>query len=176
MELVRNRGFTFTTGAGKESRLRRLKNGFPQGSILAPLLFNIYTYDLPVKVGRKFAYADNLAILHYASNWQALESTLTTDIATLSSNLYKQKLKLCTTKTWSAAFHLYNRKERLELDMFVNGRAPPLCAEPIYLDIKQDRAITFCQHLESLLKKLISRVGPLKQLAKSSWGVDARRC
>ena len=58
MELVRNRSFTLTTGDSKQSRLRRLKNGVPQGSVLAPLLFNIYTYDLPSMISRKFAYAD----------------------------------------------------------------------------------------------------------------------
>ena len=46
MELVRNRSFTLTTGDSKQSRLRRLKNGVSQGSVLVPLLFNIYAYDL----------------------------------------------------------------------------------------------------------------------------------
>ena len=45
MELVRNRSFTLTTGDSKPSRFRRLKNVPPQGSVLAPLLFNIYRYD-----------------------------------------------------------------------------------------------------------------------------------
>ena len=62
MELVRNRSFTLTTGDSKQSRLRRLKNGVPQGSVLAPLLFNIYTYDLPSMISRKFAYAHDLAL------------------------------------------------------------------------------------------------------------------
>ena len=35
MELIRNRSFTLTTGDSKRSRLRRLKNGVPQGSVLA---------------------------------------------------------------------------------------------------------------------------------------------
>ena len=33
MELVRNRSFTLTTGDSKQSRLHRLKNGVPQGSL-----------------------------------------------------------------------------------------------------------------------------------------------
>ena len=73
MELVRNRSFTLTTSDSKQSRLRRLKNGVPQGSVLAPLLFNIYTYDLPSMISRKFAYADDLALLHSSGNWKDLE-------------------------------------------------------------------------------------------------------
>jgi len=64
MEMVGNRSFTLTTGNGKRSRLRRLKNGLPRGFVLAPLLFNIYTYDLPTTVSRKYAYAVDLANMH----------------------------------------------------------------------------------------------------------------
>ena len=60
IELVRNRSFTLTISDSKPSKLRRLKNGLPQGSVLAPLLFNIYIYDLP---SQKYAYADDLAIV-----------------------------------------------------------------------------------------------------------------
>ena len=56
MEFVRNQSFTLTTDDSKQSRLRCLKNGVPQGSVLTPLLFNIYTYDLPSMISRKFAY------------------------------------------------------------------------------------------------------------------------
>ena len=36
MEMVSNRSFTLTAGNSKRSRLWRLKNGVPQGSVLAP--------------------------------------------------------------------------------------------------------------------------------------------
>ena len=39
MELVRNRSFTLTIDDSKPSRLRRLQNGLPQGSVLASLFF-----------------------------------------------------------------------------------------------------------------------------------------
>ena len=71
--LVRNQSFTLTTGDSKQNRLCRLKNGVPQGLVLATLLFNIYTYDLPSMTSRKFVYADDLALLHSSGNWKDLE-------------------------------------------------------------------------------------------------------
>jgi len=41
VEMVGNRNFTLVNGNGQRSRLRCLKNGIPQGSVLATLLFNI---------------------------------------------------------------------------------------------------------------------------------------
>ena len=80
MELVRNRSFTLTTGDSKRSRLRRLKNGVPQRSVLALLLFNIYVYDLPSTVSRRYAYADNLALLYSSDDWKDLEGVLSQDM------------------------------------------------------------------------------------------------
>ena len=72
IELVRNQSFTLTISDSKQSRLRCLKNGVPQGSVLASLLFNIYTYDLFSMIFRKFAYANDLALLHSFVNWKNL--------------------------------------------------------------------------------------------------------
>ena len=47
-----------------------------QGSVLAPLLFNIYTSDLPITVSRKYAYADDLAIAHADGDRQAVAGVL----------------------------------------------------------------------------------------------------
>ena len=70
MELVRNRSLSLATGGSKQTRLHCMKNGVPQESVLALLLFNIYTYGLPSMIFKKFAYADNLALLHSSGNWK----------------------------------------------------------------------------------------------------------
>ena len=93
-------------------------------------------------------------------------------MATLSSYLQKWKLKLSTAKKVSAAFHLNNREAQRELNIIVEGRALPFCAEPTYLGVKLDRALTFRIHLESLRKKLTARVGLMRRLAGSSWGAS----
>ena len=125
MEFVRNRSFTLSTGESKQSRLCCLKNGVFQGSVLAPLQFNIYTYDLPSMISRKFAYADDLALLHSSGNWKDLEGTLSQDMSTLSAYLQTSRLKLSHTKTVMAAFHLNNREAKRELNVYNNGRLLP---------------------------------------------------
>jgi len=109
MEQVGNRSFTLTTGNGKRNRLGRLKDSVPQGSVLAPLLFNIYISNLPTIVSRKFAYADGLAIMHADGDWQAVEGVLSKDMATIGEYLQTWKLRLNITKVVSAAFHLDNK-------------------------------------------------------------------
>jgi len=132
MEMVSNRSFTLTNGNGKRSRLRRLKNVVPQGSVLAPLLFNIYISDLPTTVSRKYAYADDLAMMHAGGDWQAVEGAMSKDMATVGEYLQTWKLKLSTTKTVLAAFHLYNKEAKRELKVKYNNETLPFCYEPKY--------------------------------------------
>ena len=109
MELVQNRRFTLTTCDSKRNRLCRLKNYVPQGSVLALLLFNIYTYDLPSTIFRKFAYADDLALLHSSGNWKDSEGALSQDTTTLSTYYRRQS---CLCLAWSGCFPKRRRRRR----------------------------------------------------------------
>ena len=143
MEMVSNRSLTLTTGNRKRSRLRRLKNGVPQGSVLAPFLFNIYITDLPTTISRKYAYADDLAIMHADGDWQAVEGVLMKDMATVGGYLQTWKLKLSTTKTVSTAFHLNNKEAKREPKVKYNNETLPFCSQPKYLGVTLDRSLTY---------------------------------
>ena len=162
MELVRNQSFTLTTGDSKQSKLCCLKNDVPQGSVLAPLLFNIYMCDLPSMISRKFAYAEDLALLHSSENWKDLEGTLSQDMSTLSAYLQTWRLKLSHTKTVMAAFHLNNQEAKRELKVYNNGRLLLFCPTPTYLGVKLDRSLTCRHHLVALHKKLSLHVTLLR--------------
>ena len=174
MELVLNRSFTLTTGDSKQSRLCCPKNSSPQRSVLAPLLFNIYMYNLPSMVSRKFAYADDLALLHSSGNWKDLEGTLSQDMSTFSAYLQTWRLKLSHTKTVMAAFHLNNREAKCELKVYNNNRLLLFCPTPTYLGVKLDRLLASHYHLVALRKKISLRVKLLRQLVGSGWGAGAK--
>ena len=174
MAMGSNRSFTLTTGNRKRSRLRRLKNGIPQGSLLAPLLFNIYISDVPTTVSRKDAYADNLAIMHADGDGQAVEGVLSKDMATIDEYLQTWKLKLSTTKTVSAAFHLNNKEAKRELKVNFNNGNLRFCSEPKYLEVTLDRTLTYRRHLESNFAESWHHAShSLRWLAGSGWSAGA---
>ena len=51
-------------------------NGLPQGSVLALLLFNIYTNDQPKSEGTRFFYADDLAVAAQDDEFSVVEERL----------------------------------------------------------------------------------------------------
>ena len=82
----------------QQRRLRKLKNSVPQGSVLAPLLLNIYIHDLADTISWKYGYND-LAILTAHPEWKKIESILSQDMSTLALYLRQWQLKLSEGKT-----------------------------------------------------------------------------
>ena len=52
---------------------RTQNNGLPQGSVLAPTLFNLYISDLPETTCRKFIYADDICLAHQAPTFKDID-------------------------------------------------------------------------------------------------------
>ena len=125
-------------------------------------------------ISRKFAYADDLTLLHSSGNWKNLEQTLTQDMSTLSAYLQTWRLKLRHSKTVTTAFHLNNREAKCELKVYNNDRRLPIRPTLTYLAVKLDRSLTFRHNLLALRKKLSSHVTLFRQLMGSGWDAGAK--
>ena len=171
-DILANRSFVLKTSDGQSSRPRRLRNGVPQGSVLAPMLFNIYISDLPNTTSKQYGYADDLALLYSDKSWPKVEEALTKDMTLIADYLETWRLKLSVAKTTTTAFHLNTKEARRQLTVNLNGTPLPYNATPTYLGVKFDRQLTFKYHLESLRAKVSSRNNLLRRLAGSSWGAN----
>jgi len=87
-----------------------------------------------------------------------------------TSRVQTWKLKFSTTKTVLAVFHVDNKEAKCELKVNFNDEILPFFYEPKYLGVTLDRTLTYRRHLESLCKKLTSRVALWRWLAGSGWG------
>ena len=122
IQLLRENRRFFVELNGKHSRWRIQRNGLPQGSVLAPVQFNIYTNDQPVSPGtRSFIYADDLGIATQNSDINVIEATLTSALDNLTTYYRDNQLKANPTKTHVSLFHLRNREVGKNLSLKWNS-------------------------------------------------------
>ncbi|KAG5865900.1 hypothetical protein JTB14_008814 [Gonioctena quinquepunctata] len=98
-----------------------LNDGHPQGSVLAPLLFNLYISNLPETRSKKICYANDMALGFSHRILAEIENALNGDLITMNDYLVKWRLKLSLTKTETSYFHLNNEMANVELNVQLNG-------------------------------------------------------
>ena len=154
------------------SRWRLQSNGLPQGSVLAPTLFNMYTNDLPATSSRKFIYADDICCCSQAKSFEELEKTLTEDMDAIAVYCRKWRLQPSVAKTVSCVFHLHNANANRKINVRLNGQSLKCETKPVYLGVTLDRSLTYHDHLMKTAAKVRTRNNIISRLAGSTWGAQ----
>ena len=129
------------------SQLRDIKAGVPQGSVLAPLLYLLYTSDVPVTDGTLTAtFADDTALLAVDKTPEAVVEKLQNSCEKLVDWTKKWKIKLNETKSNHVNFT--NKRIVNPPILYINGAAIPHVNEAKYLGLTLDAKLRWKCHVK----------------------------
>lgn len=155
---------------GKYSPFTEIKSGVPQGSVLGPLLFILFTSDMWSGITSKLiAYADDASL--YASIRSPCEramvaNTLRDDIIKIFAWCERWGMRLNPSKTHS----LIISRSRTDLPshppIVVNDSTINNCNTLKLLGVTLDAKLTFEPHLRSVASSVSQKVGLLRKCRK----------
>ena len=129
------------------SRFSTIHAGVPQGRVIGPLLYLIFTSDLPTdsKVFT-FTYADDTAILFSHSNPKEASKKLQNHLLLIEQWLLKWRIRVNENKSTHVTFTL--RRGNCP-HIKINNKFIPQKNEVNYLGVHLDKRLTWKKHIET---------------------------
>ena len=149
------------------SKTEDIRCGVPQGSCLGPLLFLIYTNDLPFSLnkGRVTMHADNTIISYSSSSLADINQTLNSELNELKQWLQGNKLSLNVLKTQALIVGSQPKIKKISdkivdhPQFFIGDSQVENVDRTKYLRVMIDRSLNWDEHINSLRTKVSRAIG-----------------
>ncbi|XP_026479951.1 uncharacterized protein LOC113386381 [Ctenocephalides felis] len=177
LELITNRQI-FIKANNKLYGPKKNNKGLAQGSLLSPLLFNIYM----AQVEKIFTadthilqYADDISIYTSQNSIDECISKLTREMSKFHQWTSNNHLTLSQDKTASIIFSRHRIPEELT-QIKVNDKLLPRKRSIKLLGLHLDEKLMFREHITYTIKRCERGINLLRLLAKTWWGADPQIC
>ena len=143
---------TYTTYRNHTSSQRQFKTGVPQGGVLSPTLFNIYTADIPPPRApvQVMAYADDITIVSTHTSASAANKYIQPYLHAVFAWTKQNNLTLNHDKTTFSMFTPDPAEYNSNLDLKINTTALPMSTHPKVLDPTLDPKLIYSTHIHNI--------------------------
>lgn len=148
----------------KETVERTVSNGLPQGDVLSPTLFNMYTlrlHNIAIDGVVLVQYADDFGVLVRGKNLEEVSRKAQQFLNRFQEEAEELNLKINPQKTKAILFQANNK----QLAVKINGHDVETVRYIKHLGINIDRTLTFGAHIKQLSEKLRDRQNMLRVLS-----------
>lgn len=122
--------------------------------MLGPLLYNLFTSDIPKSRHCKIAqFADDTALYFSHRNLRPLRNRLQDDLNTLTQWFCTWRIKINTKKTTAILFSRRRRSKRPD-EIIVENIKISWTGQAKYLEVTLDSQLTFTQHTKQINQKI----------------------
>lgn len=144
------------------SKIEKILAGVPQGGILSPFLFNIYTSDQPISQNTTVAdYADDKAIISIDKNPITASANLQTHLNLMSEWYTDWRIKPNPIKSIHTTFTLCHS---ICPNVYLNNILIPTADSVRYLGLNLDKRLTWNSHIRIKRLALNARLRRLRTL------------
>lgn len=141
------------------SSRRKISAGVPQGSILGPFLYLLFTADMPTSlVTHTSTFADDTAFLSIHRDSTVASQRLQSHVSDLENWMLKWKIKVNVSKCMHITFTL--RRGNCP-PIKINGVTVPEHSSVKYLGIHLDRRLTWAHHIAAKITQIKLRTAQL---------------
>ena len=164
---------SYTTYNGYKSHTKINKSGVPQGSVLSPTLFNIYTSDIPQPTSKHIdmqLYADDITITSTHQHIQTAADNLQPFLDDIAQWTKDNNLQINPSKTQLSLSSPDSKEYKAQLPLQIHNTPLSTQNHNKILGVTIDTQHTYTQHVNDICNKANKTLNILRCLTATKWG------